>query len=198
MENKKSPLLSAVINNGLIFGASLVVLNVLFYLLIDMESISLFALAGLGFAAGFLPLVIGLILLIRNYKKKELGGFMKYKQGLWYGTYVTFTAAIVLALYTLVFNNVIDPDYTKKTQEAVVEKTLSFMELSGVPQDMIEEQMEQLEEAMNNEIDNAKLITPLKSILITTITGFVISLILAAILKKEPSVFEGSELAEDV
>ncbi|MBR8534246.1 DUF4199 domain-containing protein [Carboxylicivirga sediminis] len=195
MENENKTPLKSWINNGVIFGAVLVALSVLMYVIVDLEKISLMGFAGIGIVFGFLPIIIGLIFIIRNYKK-ELGGFMSYKQGLLYGTYATFVAAIIVALYSIAFNNFIDPDYVKKTQEAVMEKTLSFMESSGVPADAIEEQMSKMEEKMQKEIDNAKLVSPLKSILFTTIFGFVISLILAAIFKKEPPVFEPTEATE--
>ncbi|WP_439182331.1 DUF4199 domain-containing protein [Carboxylicivirga taeanensis] len=196
MENENKTPSKSWINNGVIFGAVLVVMNVLMYLVVDLEKISLMGFAGIGIVFGFLPVIIGLIIIIRNYRK-ELGGYMKLKQGMLYGTYVTFVAAVIVAIYSIAFNNFIDPDYVQKTQEAVIEKTYNFMESSGVPQSAIDEQLGEMEKEMQKEVDNAKLISPLKSILYTTIMGFVISLILAAIFKKEPSVFNTTEGVEE-
>ena len=195
MENENNAPTKSWINNGVIFGAVLVAMSVLMYVIVDLEKISLMGFAGIGIVFGILPVIIGLIIIIRNYRK-ELGGFMTLKQGMLYGTYTTFVAAVIVAIYSLAFNNFIDPDYVKKTQEAVMEKTYNFMESSGVPQDAIDEQIGKMEEKMQKEIDNAKLISPLKSILYTTIMGFVISLILAAIFKKQRPMFESAEVTE--
>nr|WP_321451099.1 DUF4199 domain-containing protein [uncultured Carboxylicivirga sp.] len=190
MENEKSPLIKSGINNGVIFGIILIVINVLFYVLVDIESISLIVFGILGVVVSFIPFVVVLAILIKRYRDKDLGGFMKYGDGLLYGTFITFIAAVLVAVYSLAFNNFIDPDYTRKVQESVTEKTLTFMESSGVPQSEIDKQMEKLDENAQSQIDDAKFMGPVKSILWSTIMGFVISLILAAIFKKEKPIFE--------
>ncbi|MCT4590777.1 MAG: DUF4199 domain-containing protein [Carboxylicivirga sp.] len=195
MEKENNAPSKSWINNGVILGAVLVAVNVLMYIIVDLEKISLMGFMAIGILFGFLPLIIGLIIIIRNYRK-ELGGFMSLKQGMLYGTYVTFVAAVIVAIYSLAFNNFIEPDYVKKTQEAIMEKTYQFMESSGVPQQAIDEQIEKMEKGMQKEVESAKLLGPLKSILWTTIFGFVISLILAAILKKERPMFEDTGVTE--
>jgi len=183
---EKSGMIKKCMNDGLIFGVILVILNVLIYVLIDFETLSFWSIMSFALLSAFLPLVVGIIVFLVKYKKNDLGGFISYGNGLKYGTLLTLFASIILSFYTIVFNNFIDKEYAHKQQQIIMSKTYEFMESSGLPDKVIDEKMDEMEAAIEAEVQNSKFMSPIKSIFFLTFVGFIISLIVAAIVKKEP------------
>ncbi|MFH2144116.1 MAG: DUF4199 domain-containing protein [Bacteroidota bacterium] len=179
MENSPSSLFKDSIKYGIILGLISIILSVLIYVF-DLVTISLWS----GAIVGLLTLIvyfIAILILIKNYRDKILGGFLKYGRGLAFGTITGIYAAILIAAYTFLFNEVIDPDYQKNTMEKVSEMTVDYLYKAGLPDDQIEKTIDMMQ---TKEIPSA-MSASLLSIPGNIIFVFIVSLIAAAFAKKK-------------
>jgi len=190
MEENKGGMLKSAMQKGLYFGGALVVINLLFYLLIDLKNWSLLGIAGFSFLVSFLPVILGLYVFTKSFRNEEMGGYLTYRQGLNYGMSLSFFSAVILSLYLLVFNSFIDPSYAHKNQELMKNKTYEFMTVMGSSQSQIDQVMGDLEKELDKATEVSRAQGALSNIVSTTFMGFIISLIMAAILKKEKPLFE--------
>ncbi|MDZ7897304.1 MAG: DUF4199 domain-containing protein [Arcicella sp.] len=125
--------------------------------------------------------VIGVgIYLAMNEFKKENQGFMSYGQGLGLGTLMSAISGLISSFFSMAYMKFIDPTIT----DQIMKKAVEDMEKKGIPDEQIDQAMEMSKIFMN---PGAMFIFGLfGSILI----GFILSLIIAAIVKKDKSVFE--------
>jgi hypothetical protein len=125
---------------------------------------------------GYVLYPVFIFLGIKYYKDKENGGFLKYGTGLGVGVLTSVVSGVVSALFTYVFFTFIDPAKHTELIAIVQEKQLQ----GGVS----EAQLEQMGGIMS------KMMSPLMMsvfvIIGTLFWGFIFSLIIAAILKKDP------------
>jgi len=177
-------MLKAAMHYGLILGIGLIVFKVAFFLLIDLEAYSLMSISLLTLLFSIVPLLAGVVLCMKHFRDKEFGGSMSYVEGLRYGTMLMLFAGILLAGYNLVFNNWISPDYVAQTQTILKDKTIEFMVHQKFPDSIIEQQVAKFDELIVAEDQKAKLVGPLYSIPMYGLAGLVISLIVAAFLKR--------------
>lgn len=168
MENKPTPYKTAM-NFGALLGLVLIAYSALLYAL-DQTTNQALSWFSYGFLAG------GIVLGTKNYRDKNLGGFITYNQALWTGTLIVFFASFLSAFYTYIFTSYIDPGMITKILEETEMKMLEEQNMSEAD----------VEVAMNY---TRMFVTPgmmtITVVLATTIMGFIISLITSAILKKE-------------
>ncbi len=127
-----------------------------------------------------LVLIGGMVMAMNNFKQAN-GGFMSYGQGLGIGTLVSAVSGVLTAIFVYIYMGFIDPGAI----ERMMEKARMDMEAKG---GLSDEQMEQgLAMA-------GKFMTPAAltiSVLIgSIIMGFIISLVVSAILKRTKPEFE--------
>jgi hypothetical protein len=126
-------------------------------------------------------LIIGVgIYLAMNEFKKENQGFMSYGQGLGVGTLMSAICGIISNFFSMAYMKFIDPTIT----EQIMKKAIEDMEKKGIPDDQIDQAMEMSKMFMN---PGAMFVMGLLG---TILIGFILSLIIAAIVKKDKSVFE--------
>ncbi len=178
------------LTDGLIVGIITVILALLTYVFIDVSKVSFATFMTVGILIGFVPMIVLLIVFIKKHKKKDLGGQMSLKQGVIYGTLVTLVAAVVMAVYSIAFNNVIDTEYIAKVQEATMENVVTMLERNGVPDSEVDKIIQGYEDKKEETIQKSKLVSPLISIFTTTLYGLIISLIVSAIIKTKQSPIE--------
>ena len=111
---------------------------------------------------------------------KELNdGLLSFKEGLGLGTLTMFTGGLLSVAYDNFYRKFIDPTLLDQTIELVTEKYESM----GLPEDKIEEAVTRMQESANSGLNF------LWGILGVVFIGFICSLIMAAIMKKEKPVF---------
>ena len=125
-------------------------------------------------------LIGGVILGIKRRRDNELGGFISYSSSLGYGTLVSFFAAIITAVVTFLYISYVDDGFIQFT----LEKTENDMYANGMPDEQIEMAMSMTKKWVSPGIIG------FTSVFITTLVGFIVSLIASAFLKKEASPFE--------
>jgi len=148
---------------GLIAGAAMIILSMITYYAGMTQNTTLQWLS-------YLLLALGVFLGTREHRDRDLGGFISYGRGLGTGVLVSLFSGLLLTVFILLFYGVIDTgalDELKRVQEdAMYERGMSD---------------EQIEMSM-------KFVTPGMMALFTlptmTFFGLIISLVVAAILKR--------------
>ncbi len=165
---------------GLIIGLCQCTSSLLSYLL------------GLEWMVSFTFVFVNIVILIGGpvYSaviwKKQNGGYLSFKNSFIIIMLVFAASGFVLLGYNVLMYTVIDPGIPEKVKDAVVEKTFTMMERFGAPEDSIEKAMEELEKT-DMQYSPASLI---KGYFSSWIWGTVISLIGAAIIKKNKPLFD--------
>lgn len=167
MENQTNSK-SIILNNGLYLGLTGVIVGLILYAMgksLELQWVS----SVVGFIATIAFVVLGL----KTFKKNN-GGFMSWGQGLKIGMGIVMISAVITVIYTLLFTNVIEPDFQQQAMEFQQQKWLD----AGMTQDQIEAFTESSEKFQSPAIVSAMILA------ISAFIGFVISAITAAIMKK--------------
>jgi hypothetical protein len=181
MENKNT-LFSESVKAGLIIGAAGIALFLIEYVA---------GIKPIGILKPILIMLVGLaisVTLLVIYLKKYragLGGFISFKDAFIFGLIAMIIAGIISSLFTYLFLQFFDPGYMK----SITEETKDWMEsyLSGkMSDDQIQEQLDNLDKKMNK----PAIVQSLTSLAYSTVFGAIISLIVGAIMKKNPNVFD--------
>ena len=155
-------------NYGAILGLALIIYSVVLYLLNFSNA------RGAGIFS-YLILIAGIIMAIKNYRDKTLGGYMNYGTGLGLGTVIGLFAGILLGFYIFLQMKFIDPDIIEQGFRIQEERMLE----RGMNEDQVEMSIEMARKFAT------PVATAVSTIFFMTLFGFVVSLIAAAILKKD-------------
>lgn len=163
---------------GLIGGAVMVVFSLVTHLagLSDGSNGNIILgsiLSGIAVIAAY---AICQVLAVRKHRKEELGGYISFKRAFLVCVIVALGISMISALWNFVYLNFIDPEFINR----VLDNTQEFMENMDMPEEVIEEAMEDARAGID-----PSLVGSLKSVLGTLIFGSFIGLIVAAATKKE-------------
>jgi uncharacterized membrane protein (DUF485 family) len=143
-----------------------------------LESMGLFGSAIIG----LLSFVITFLLLLfftKAYRNKELNGIISFKQAFQFAILVIIFSVLITTIYNYIFHTLIDPEYMKNLMAVMQQKTLDYMEKVGAPEAQIDKTLERFSEIPT-------IWKTLRQGIVTgLIAGAVISLIVAAIVKKK-------------
>jgi len=184
MEPKNS-LLTSSIKSGLIIGAVSIVLFIIMYVA-DIKPVGIF----MPFLILLLSLAINIIIMVFLFKKyrTETGGFISFRNAFLY-CFVAFTVAVILStLFTYLFIQFIEPDYYKNIMEA--QKTWMENYLSGKVSD--EQLTQQLDKMDAQTAKMGSLSQMIKTLLGYIIAYGIVALIMGAIMKKKPDLFDNN------
>lgn len=179
MENTTKPqLFKATLNWGLILGAASIAYTVILYI------------AGLitNKPAGYVGILISIIVLylgIKSYRDQSLGGAISYGQALGAGVLISLFGTIVSIFFTLLLFTVIDSGLI----DTALQESADQMVQRGMDDSQIEQGLSIAK----------KMFVPMMVIFGTlsgVFFGFIISLVHAAILKKEVNPFEKDKIIE--
>lgn len=127
----------------------------------------------------YLIMGVGLYLAMNDFKKENVG-FMTFGQGLGLGTMMSTIVGLISSFYSFAYMKFIDssiPDQILKNAEREMEK-------KGLPDDQIEQAMEYSKMFMSPGF------MFMAGVFFTVLLGFLLSLVLSAIIKKDRPVFE--------
>lgn len=158
-------------NWGGILGLALIGISLILYLL-DMTEATWAQWANYA-------VIAAIIYIGTQVKRTSQGGAISYGQGLGTGTGIAFFGSVLVAFYTFVFFNFIDPDML----EELILRTEDQMYDQGLPDDQVEMAMSMTKKFMQP--------GPMAAMVVFsyTLVGFIISLITSAILKKDEDLF---------
>lgn len=167
MEQKDS-VWKANLTNGLIIG----LLGIVYSLVIYFFDLSLNKIQGYVF---MVILVIVLFFLVKSYRDNYSHGMITFGQALGAGLIIFLYYSLIMAVFTYILYAVIDPDLSGKMLAGAEEQMLK----KGIPQEQVDAGM----------AIQAKIMKPpimaLIGILSSMFTGFIISLLVAAFVRKE-------------
>ena len=173
MEDNKNDILKHSATYGAIIGFALIIYTILLYI----ADLSLSR--GLGYLS-YVIIIAGLFLSIKKFRENEPLDAIKYGKALGVGVLTCVFMGFIGSVFTYLQFRFLDPDLVNKILEMSEEKLLD----KGLSEDMIEMQSEFMMKFMSPGI------MALSSFISYIFMGTVFSLILAAILKKEPNPME--------
>ncbi len=182
--------------SGIPLGIILVVLNIFsFYFVTAIANTFLMITLGPVIFSVIVPLVVGA--LYSGELRKKIGGFWKFRQAV-SGIFVMLAVAYIITYIgaNLIFGKLIEPHMVEKTQTAIQNATVKYMESKNVDQEQIDKSTDQ----MQKQFDLQKNLTPVKiatSFVVSLILIFVLALIYAAIYKRDPPLYDIAALDED-
>ncbi len=168
MEKKNPSILINALNWGLIIGLVSIVYSVILYMLNLMFN------QALGYA-GVIIIIAGLAIAMKSYRDNVLGGIMPFGKAFGFGMLIIIVAALLGSIFTYLLYAVIDTGLSDRMLEFTTEKMMK----RGVPEAQLDIF---LERAAKFQKPLPVAITGLVS---SILGGVVLSLIIAAIFKKE-------------
>ena len=171
MENQTAQPKKVIINYGMILGIISVFLSVIAYVT-NTHLQPHWSVMVIGMLVFIAVLVYG----IKAFKKQN-SGFLSIGQALKVGIGIALIAALLGALWMLLLTNVLEPDYMEQVSEVQREQMMERFP------DMSEAQMEQAME-MNAKF-SSPWITIASSIVVNLFIGFLVALIVGAIMKQK-------------
>lgn len=184
METKNTLFISAL-KSGLIIGAVSIVTFIIMYVA-DIKPVGIM----MPFVILIISLAINIAVLVFLFKKyrTEIGGFISFRNAFLYCFIALVVAAILSTLFTLLFVQLVEPDYYKQIMDA--QKAYMENYLAGKVSD------EQLSETIDKIDEQAakmgSVSSTLKNLLGSIVFSGIIALIVGAIMKKNPDVFDNT------
>ena len=177
------------LNNGIIIA----VIGLAFQILPFYAAPQLLGNTMFGIGIGLISLVIYVFFTIDL--RKKIGGFWSFKEALKGIFIMSLVANVIVSVFNFIFYKFIEPNGFDKIKGYVAEGMTSMMEKMGVSGDQLDEAIEKATESLKSQYQPTAL-DFLKNLLIAIVVGFVLSLIFAAIFKKNPPMFAPIEEAE--
>lgn len=171
MEQKTS-----VLNYSLKWGVILGIIMVIYSLLLYILDLSLNR--ALGWVA-YAILLVAVFLAVKNYRDKLNGGFLSFGNAFSIGLLIFIFSGIISAIFSFIMFKYLAPELIDKITVMQEEKLLS----RGIPEDMVEAQMGMAKKFMSPGMMS------IMSVVSSLVGGSIISLIVAAILKKANNPF---------
>jgi len=182
MEKTLDDLNKTARSNGLIIGIISTVIGIVIYYVspASMASISL------GIGLGLFSLVLYIFFTIDL--KKKIGGYWSFREALKGIFLMAFIAGIVNIAINFVFYKFIEPTAYDKVSGYVADGLTQTYEKMGMDQDKIDQFVAMGLEKLKSQLKPG-LMDEIKNLGAAILVQFVMSLIFAAIFKKDPPVF---------
>jgi len=167
---------------GLVAGLAMILLTTVLYL--SGVNAYLGPAAYLGYA---ILLTMAIVAPLRE--KKDGGGYLEFRDAL-KAAFLVFVIALALqTLFTWVLMNYIDPAFRQVVEQAIMEKMEKFMLRMNLSQDKIDEAL-----AKDRGANQFSLSKSMIGLCVSYIVFFLVSLVIAAIVKKKKPAFSEADL----
>ena len=175
MENK-----TTLFNHSLVWGAILGIVLIVWSLLLYFLDLSTNRV--LGYVSWLISIAI-VFYAMKIYRDTVNQGILSFSNAFVIGLLVCIISGFISAVFAYIQFNFISPELIDKMVQISEEKLLS----RGMPDDMVEQSLEM----------SRKFMTPgliaFMAFIMSAIIGAIVSLILAAIVKKEPNPFQTAQ-----
>ncbi|MHA4894818.1 DUF4199 domain-containing protein [Pedobacter sp. PWIIR3] len=181
MEEKQKQINSLSLKNGLIIGAISVVLSLAMYFIDPLMAFT-------NWWIGICMIILFLALLVYSGKtiRQEVGGYWTFGEAFKSFLIMGLIITAISTVYNVVLMKVIDPDLPARAGAAIDENTRAMMTKFITDKDQLEEALAKSGSGQSKlEITGKNLVT---SIGVSLAIYGVLSLILAAIMKKTPPI----------
>lgn len=186
VNNKLSNMQTEAIKNGVGMGLISFILGVIAsYVIVGADSL---------WTISLVPILLGIIIPIvvavffcKDLRKKA-GGYWNFRQAA-SGIFVMFLVSWLLAtVLSFGFNKLIEKDMEKRINDKVVTLTSDFMKTQGMDDAQVELRTDEMNAAYEKK-SSGTFMQQFQGYLIGIVIVFVLTLIFAAIFKKEPPIF---------
>ncbi|WP_445715443.1 DUF4199 domain-containing protein [Flavobacterium sp.] len=168
--------------NGINFGVITGALSVLITTSIYIVDLALMTKWWLGISILVVYIIIGCILLVKT--KKDLGGYMSFKEGFTVYFISALIGIAVSVIYNILLFNVIDPEAAIRLKELTLESTVQMLKKFGTPTSTIKETIDKMKD-----FNQFSPMEQLKGSIWSIVGSAIFGAILAAIFKKDKPVF---------
>ncbi len=182
MESSVQNLNKAAATNGIIIGILSAVIGVVTYYVFPS------LLGSMSFGIGTLVVSLLIYIFFTLDLRKKIGGFWNFREALKGIFLMAFVAGLLYSVVNYVFYKFVEPDAFEKISGFVESGMSKTFESMGMDQDKIDETVSKQVEGLKAQYDPTP-IQFLKNLGIAVLVQFVMSLIFAAIFKKEVPVF---------
>ena len=141
---------------------------------------------------GFAVSITLLVIYIKKYRKQS-EGFISFKDAFLFGFIALLASTVISSLFNYLFINYFDPEYTR----SIIEAQKDFMEnyLSGkIPDEKIQETLDGIDESMSV----STLKQSINSLVFGSVFALIVSLIVGAVMKRSPGVFDDNNMGGTV
>lgn len=177
--------------SGLALGIVMFVLGlVVFYIIVASTSIWVISLVPM-LVSVVAPILIAIVMSLDL--RKKAGGYWTLKQATT-GIFIMFIMAYAVNTVArdVIFAKLVEPEMFQKTETAIVNATTGMMEKAGAEQTAIDAKVQSLHKSFDEQ-KNISVAKTIMGIGTTVILMFVLALIFAAFLKKEPPLFNAGD-----
>ncbi|GAA4908386.1 DUF4199 domain-containing protein [Mucilaginibacter defluvii] len=187
-ETKDQQIRKAAISSGIILGIASTILTVFsFYFTTGMTTNFWLIIGSPLIFAILLPIVVASF--ITRDLRKKIGGFWNFRQAT-SGIFIMFVISAIISslFYSLVFSKIIEPQSVEKSKVATGNAVTAMMEKANASQSDIDKAVDDINKKFDEQADITfgKI---LMNIGISLIVWFIVSLIFAAIFKKDPPAY---------
>ena len=182
MELSVQNLNKAASTNGVIIGILSAVIGVVTYYVFPS------LLGSMSFGIGTLVVSLLIYIFFTLDLRKKIGGFWNFREALKGIFLMAFVAGLLYSAVNYVFYKFVEPDAFEKISGFVESGMSKTFESMGMDQDKIDEAVSKQVEGLKGQYDPTPM-QFLKNLGIAVLVQFVMSLIFAAIFKKEAPVF---------
>ena len=174
----KSGKISIAVACGLIAGLALLLLTTILYL----GGVNAFL--GYGAYLGYLILIVAAVA-SAVLEKKAQNGYLEFKEAL-KAAFLVFVISLALqSIFNWILMNFIDTGFRNALERAILDKTEKFMQSMKIDQDVIDKSLD--EQRGKNQYSLPKI---LMGLCFSYVFSFLISLLIAAIVKKKKPEFQ--------
>lgn len=177
MDDKKNIALKSAMTYGLILGLTLIVLNLVQYIM-DVYKPPIWV-SLISYVLIVAVIAYGTI----KFRDDELQGFISYGKAVGFGALLSLSGAIIYGFYFYILVYVIDPSYMDAIYNMLEETYLE----SGMSEDQVELIMNGVKKFQN------PLFMTISSLFGTVFMGTLFSLITSIFIKKEKPLFDNTE-----
>ena len=174
------------INNGLFIGGISAVLNILIYYIYPQM------MGNTIYGIFMMFIAMGLYVFFTIDLRKKIGGFWSFKEALKGIFLMSFIAGLLSTFVNFVFYKFIEPGAFEQISGIITENLTVTYEKLGMDQATIDNSIEKVLESMKSQF-NPSFVDLLKTLGIGVLIQFIMSLIFAAIFKKEQPIFTSTE-----
>jgi hypothetical protein len=168
--------------NAIPFGITLGLLSVLITGFIYVFDINLFL---SGWVTFFKVIIYSaIIILLLNKTKKELGGFMSFKEAFTTFFYAAALGIIIATSFDIVLFNLIDPSLKDSLKEITINFTVELLEKFKTPTSEIKKAVEEIKNT-----DQFSVLQQIKGLFTYFLISAIFGLVFSAIFKKNKPVF---------
>lgn len=182
MEPSFQNLNKAALNNGLIIGIIMSAIGVVTYYMFPS------LLGSMSFGIGLMIVSLLIYIFFTLDLRKKIGGYWNFKEALKGIFIMAFVAGLLYAVFNYVFYKFLEPGAFEKISGYIEQGMTKTFENMGMDQDKIDEAVSKQVEQMKAQYDPTPL-EFIKNLGIGILIQFVMSLIFAAIFKKEAPFF---------